>query len=336
MRGARVRVSRTMPPPNAERNMQLIRSATADPQTPTAVAIGNFDGMHRGHQAVFAAMRAEAQAGGLTPAALSFHPHPRRFFAPQSASFALESLGQKCRHFSQQGADIAWLLRFDVALARMGAERFLEEVLETRLRARAVITGANFVFGAGREGDTALLQQWGAARGVVIRPVSAVEIGGQVASSSAVRHAITRGDMATATALLGRPYAVMGRVRHGDQRGRTLGFPTANLRLNPALIAPRPGVYVARARWHGGEADAVVNWGSRPTVAGTMMQCEAHLLRWQGDLYGARLELSLRHRLRDEQAFADLKALTAQITQDVVQAQAWLADAGIAHDAPAR
>lgn len=306
--------------------MQLIRTLPERSDRPTAIAIGNFDGLHRGHAAVLEAMLQAAETNGLTPSVLTFEPHPRRLFAPQAALFRLEVLAVKLRRLKAAGVARVYMPRFTAAFAQITAEAFMREVLGQSLGAQAVVTGENFVFGHGRGGNVALLRQWGTAQQVRILTVPPFLADGMACSSSAVRAAIEAGDMARAEALLGRPYGIAGRVRHGDGRGTGLGFATANLALPPGCKIPAYGVYAARARVGADIFGGVANLGVRPTVqraAGPNL--EIHLFDTQAMLYGQRMEVDFYTRLRGEQQFASFAELSAQIARDCDVAKSVLA-----------
>ncbi len=226
--------------------MKLIRRLPEASDAATAVAIGNFDGLHLGHQAVIAAMRRAAEAHGFIPSVLTFEPHPRRFFAPASPAFRLERLRVKLARLRDAGVERVYMPKFNAPFAALTAQAFLQEVLARQLGARAVITGENFAFGKDRSGDIATLRAWGSAHGVEIIAVPPVRFGEAICSSSAIRAELAVGDVVAAKHLLGRPYQLTGRVVHGDGRGRTIGFPTANVSLPPTLKLPAYGVYAVR------------------------------------------------------------------------------------------
>ena len=251
------------------------------------------------------------------------HARPRR---PMQVVQAADELHVRHAPRPRLGLDVVVCLRFNRALAQMPAEGFIERLLVQGLRARHVVVGPDFRFGQARRGDVALLGAAGAAHGFSVATIAPFLLDGERVSSTAVRAALAHGDLALATRLLGRPYAVQGRVVHGDARGRTLGFPTANLRVRHGAPAAR-GVYAA---WVEGVAShavpAVVNSGLRPTVDGVLPLVEVHLLDFHGDLYGRRIRVRLAGHLRAERRFESLDALRAQITADVNAARARLAD----------
>lgn len=295
-----------------------------------AATIGNFDGMHRGHQAVLAALREQARARGLPALAILFEPQPLEFLRPQDAPARLTGISAKLRRLREFGLEGALCIRFNAAFAALGARAFVEQVLVDGARLKYLMIGDDFRFGRGREGDFALLQRAGAEWGFEVRQMDTHLHDEERISSTRIRAALAAGDLETAAALLGRPHGIEGRVMHGDKRGRLLGFPTANLALRVRAL-PMTGVFVVRAglhgqaaRWHG-----VANLGLRPTVGGSTPRLEVHLFDFAGDLYGRRLEVEFLHRLRAERRFESLEALQQQIAADAAAARAWLARPGV-------
>ncbi len=290
-------------------------------------AIGNFDGVHRGHRAVLAAAQGAAAARGAPFAVLTFEPHPRRFFAPGAPPFRLASFRSKVRLLASAGVEALFSLRFNRAFAILSAPDFIAEVLVRRLKLGGVAVGADFAFGHRRSGDVELLRRLGAAHGLSVTVVDAVRAAGRMASSSAVRECLLAGDPKGAAAILGHWWEVDGRVRQGDRRGRQIGFPTANLNLGD-LLMPRLGVYAVHVglgagdgvRWHGG----VANLGRRPTFGGEAVRLEAHLFDFDGDLYGRLARVALVEFLRPEQKFAGMAELRSQIARDSERARAVL------------
>lgn len=296
---------------------------------PAVVAIGNFDGVHRGHQALVGAARDQAAARGEVCLALTFDPHPAVVLNPERAPRSLTTLSQKAELLSALGIDVLAVLPFTSALASLAPADFAVRILVGPLGARAVVVGEGFRFGKARGGDVAELQRLGRDLGFEVVPVSAVLQDGLPVSSTRVRECLLRGDVTAAAALLGRAYFVEGKVVRGDGRGRTLGIPTANLAAENEIL-PKEGVYAARAA-RGDEVPghpAVVNIGRRPTFGGATVTTEAHLLDFEGDLYDQRLRVSFQARLRDERAFAGGEALRAQIQDDVAAARRVLAQEG--------
>ncbi len=294
-----------------------------------AVAIGNFDGMHRGHQAVIGEAGMLARATGAPWAALTFEPHPRTVFRPGDAPFRLTPEPAKARLIAAMGVDVLIVVPFDRDFSLLTAEDFVNEVLVGRLRARHVVAGYDFAFGKGRRGDCTLLLRMGREAGFDFTVVQAVRgEGGVVHSSSAVRDALREGRPRDAAAILGRSFEIEAEVVAGDARGRSIGFPTANLALGEYL-RPLSGVYAV----HAAVADdaprlqGVANIGRRPTVGGGEVNLEVHLFDFAGHLYGKRLRVELIEFLRPEKTFDGIASLRAQIARDCDDARAVLAGA---------
>lgn len=296
--------------------MQLIRHPERFDAPPSAVAIGNFDGLHRGHQRVIAAMREAAAQQQLVPSVLTFEPHPRQLFAPGTHQ-RIVPLGAKLRGLEAAGVQQVFMPRFDRGFASLSAAAFLEEVLGRQLNARAVVTGENFAFGQGRSGTVETLRDWGAQQGVAILTVPPLLAEGEVCSSSAVRLALEQGEVGHAGALLGHPYRIVGRVMHGDKRGRTLGMPTVNIHLQPGLKLPKLGIYATWVEVEGRRIMGAASLGVRPTIGGQAQpSLEVHLLDYAGDLYGARLGVEFVRFLRGEERFDSLEALVQAMQKD--------------------
>jgi riboflavin kinase / FMN adenylyltransferase len=306
--------------------MRILRHARAGGSDRSAVlAIGNFDGVHLGHQTVLAEARARARAAGTSFAVLTFEPHPRSVFQPGTAPFRLTPFRDKARLMAALGVETFIAHRFDLNFAKKSAEDFVRELLGRGLGVRHVVVGYDFVFGNRRRGNPAMLRELGAIHGFgvsVVDPVSSAS--GAVYASTLIRQHLVAGRPQEAAALLGRPWEIGGHVRMGDQLGRTIGFPTANLALDDYL-RPAAGVYAVRVgleeggrtRWFDGAA----NLGWRPTVDGKDLRLEAHLFDFDGDLYGARLRVAFIAALRPEQRFSGLEALKAQIAADCLEAR---------------
>lgn len=289
----------------------------------TIVVPGNHDGVHLGHQALLARARVLAAGRGLEVVALTFDPHPMVTVAPERAPVPLTTIARRTELLRAAGADRVAVARFDAAYAAQTAEEWITNELSGRLDARAVVVGVDFRFGKGRGGDLEGLRAMGRARGIEVDALGEVMLAGTTerASSTAIRTALARGDVAHAAALLTRPHSVDGTVVEGNQRGRTIGFPTANLVPDPILL-PLDGVYAVRARTSEGRwLDGVANLGSRPTFAAGR-SLEAHLFDFSGDLYGARLRLAFVERIRAEKKFDGVDALVAQIRLDADHARA--------------
>ena len=316
--------------------MRLFRDAVGGALFPqgSVVCIGAFDGLHLGHRALVRQAVARAESLGVAAVALSFEPLPREFFAARAGIASPPRLTlprAKVEGLQALGVDGIGLLRFDARLAAMTAEDFVRELLVHRLGAREVWVGPEFRFGKGRVGDLALLDALGARLGFAAREIAPVHGHGERISSTRIRELLKAGRFEHAAVLLGRPYAIGGRVVHGQQLGRTLGFPTANLRFpkTPALA----GIYATRVH---GVADAagrrvpwpsVSSFGTRPTVDGVEPLLEAHLFDFHGDLYGRHIEVEFVAKLRDELKFDGLPALTEQMHRDAEQARTLLAAA---------
>jgi riboflavin kinase/FMN adenylyltransferase len=295
---------------------------------PSAVAVGNFDGVHRGHQALVTAAVARARATGGPSLVLTFDPHPAHVLRPGGAPAALTTLEQKEELLAGLGVDRLAVLPFDGALAGLSPEAFARTVLRETLGARDVVVGESFRFGHRRAGDARTLASLGAELGFGVHAVPPVLEGGSPVSSSRVRDELARGRVGAAAALLGRPHFVDGRVVRGDGRGRAIGVPTANLAPDNEML-PAPGVYAGYCRLGGGESwPAVVNLGRRPTFGGGDLALEAHLIGFAGDLYGARVRLSFVAHLRDEERFPGPEALVARIREDVARARVLLSGPG--------
>jgi riboflavin kinase/FMN adenylyltransferase len=288
------------------------------------LTIGNFDGVHLGHRALLARLKETAQSKGLTPTVLTFEPHPRDFFAPESAPARLSTLREKLELLADAGVAQAYVVHFNARFAQLSAEDFIARVLIDSLHVRHLIIGDDFCFGAGRCGNFALLRAAGERYGFTVEAMDSVTLEGQRASSSAVRAALADGDMDRAARLLGRPYSIDGRVVHGDRMGRQFGFATANIRIkhnNPPLL----GVFAVEVGGLvGGACRGVANVGIRPTANKLPRPIlEVHLFDFSADIYGAHLNVRFLHKLRNEVHFADLAALKQQIALDVTEGRAY-------------
>ncbi|WP_368639215.1 bifunctional riboflavin kinase/FAD synthetase [Castellaniella ginsengisoli] len=307
-----------------------------DSTAPSAVTIGNFDGVHRGHQAILAQVRDAAAALGLVPTVMTFTPHPRAFFArrgqrPELIPTQISSLRDKVALLAEHGMRQIALQRFDQNLADMDAEDFIRHLLVRGLNTRWLLVGEDFRYGHKRSGDIDLLRRMGHAHGFEVRTLADVaDHQGQRISSSALRTALAVGNLARSSELLGAPYRISGHVIHGRKLGRDLGFPTLNLRV-PEPCAARSGIYVVRV--HGLDAQplpGVASLGVRPTVTrdGTLL-LETHILDRQVDAYGKLVCVEFLEFLRDEESFPDLTTLTAAIRQDAQGARDYFASHGL-------
>ncbi len=294
---------------------------------PHAVTIGNFDGLHLGHQAMLARLQDVARTRGLPSCVLSFEPHPREFFAPDQAPARLSSLREKAEWLLRLGIDRLHVLRFDRPFSALSPEAFIEQVLGRTLQARYVLVGDDFRYGARRAGDFALLKKTGEALDFETEFLPTVGIAGERVSSTAVRQALAAGELERAARLLGRPYSISGRVVHGDKLGRDIGFPTANIQLkhnHPPLM----GIFaVELSGLNGRSLPGVASLGRRPTVKGAdaVPVLEVHLFDFDADIYGRRVRVEFLHKLRDEAKYPDLDSLVAQIRRDVDNARQFLA-----------
>ncbi|HVZ00867.1 MAG TPA: bifunctional riboflavin kinase/FAD synthetase [Dongiaceae bacterium] len=302
------------------------------------IAIGNFDGVHRGHQAVLAQARGEARRRNAKLGVLTFEPHPRSFFRPGEPPFRLTPFRIKMRHLRDLGVDVAFVLPFDREMSQRSAETFITDVLVKGLGAAHVVVGSDFCFGKGRSGNATVLAEAGKRLGFGVTALSLQgepggkpgdEDEGAVYSSTLVRDRLLGGDPLAAALALDRPWEIEGRVEHGDKRGRTIGFPTANLHLGE-FMQPRLGVYAVKAAVDSGHdlqwIDGVANLGRRPTVAGEDLRFEVHLFDFSGDLYGKHLRVALLGFIRPEMKFSGLDQLKAQIAADCDTARRMLAE----------
>jgi riboflavin kinase/FMN adenylyltransferase len=293
---------------------------------PCIVALGAFDGIHLGHRAILATAVARGQARGDRTVACTFDRHPMEVLSPARAPAPLTTLEERLQLIAGTGVDLALVMAFTLELAGVEPETFVREVILGRLRAHEVVVGDNHTFGRGARGNAALLSAVGAPMGLVTHVVPPLLVDGVVVSSSEIRAVLREGDVGRAARYLGRPYSIAGRVSHGDGRGRTLGFPTANLEPERPLLLPR-GVYACRADVDGGTHEAVVNVGVRPTFGDNALAIEAHLMDMAADLYGRSLQLRFMARLRGERKFAGVDELRAQIARDVEAARSELSRA---------
>lgn len=284
---------------------------------PSAVTIGVFDGVHLGHRRVIADLI--ARCGEATPIAVTFDPHPLSVIAPERAPLMLTDVEQRIEQFRILGLEVAAILHFpDIRL--LSAEEFARRVLADALQAEKVVVGADFRFGHDRQGDADYLARSGAELGFEVDTVDMYGNLDGVVSSTRIRQTLLEGNVEEAAQMLTRPFELNGVVVEGDRRGRTIGFPTANLEVAPDRLVPGNGVYAARARFGDHDRAAVVNIGIRPTFDGSKVRIEAHLLDWEGDLYGSRLALQFISRIRGEKRFSSVEALKEQIGADVVRA----------------
>ena len=287
------------------------------------VAIGNFDGVHRGHRAVIGAALARARALGRKAAALTFAPHPRAFFRPQDPLFLLSREHEKLRLLAGAGLDGAIVMRFDAALAATPAQVFVERILVAGMGIGGAVIGFDFHFGQNRAGSPQYLTEQGARLGFAVDVVPPLEDEGRPISSGGIRQALAAGKVVEAAELLGAPWFVSGDVIHGEKRGRELGFPTANVRLDPAC-GLKHGIYAVRARVGSQIVDGVASFGRRPMFDDGAPLLEVFLFDFAGDLYGRTLDIAFIGWIRREQKFDSIDALKRQMDADVAQARAVL------------
>jgi len=288
----------------------------------TVLTIGNFDGVHQGHRALLARLKDTATQANLLPAVLTFEPHPREFFAPESAPARLSTLREKLELMADEGVELAYVGRFNAQFAALSAEDFIDRILIDTLRVKHLIVGDDFNFGADRRGNFALLRESGKRHGFEVAAVGSVIVADERVSSSGVRSALAEGRLEHAAALLGRPYSIDGRVVHGKKIGRQLGFATANIRIKHAKPALTGVFAVEVGGLPGGPHQGVANLGVRPSVNELLHPLlEVHLFDFSDDIYGRHLNVRFLHKLRSEARFPNLEALKAQIALDIVSAR---------------
>jgi riboflavin kinase/FMN adenylyltransferase len=298
--------------------MRIVRGLDQYPAEgpPSVVAQGTFDGVHLGHQAVIRTAVERARALDAFPVAVTFDPNPLTVLRPAEAPPELLPLDERLERIAELGPETCLVVPFTVQFAEVAADAYVKDVLLGLLKAREIVVGFNHAFGRGARGTPDLLARTAGSAGVRVHVVPPLLVDGLTVSSTAIREALRQGDVRQAASLLGRAYALRGIVARGAARGRTLGFPTANLAAPPGLPVAN-GVYAARAGWDGESAPAVVNVGVRPTFDGATRLVEAHLLDASPDLYGRRLTLAFVDRIRGERRFDSLEALREQIVEDV-------------------
>ena len=306
--------------------MEVFRHIATSPRRFVApvLTLGNFDGVHRGHQAILGRVAEIARVRGGEAVALTFNPHPVAVLRPERAPALITSLRDKIRLMAAVGVDVLVVQHFTPAFAQLSAEAFIERFVVQRLRATRLVVGHSVSFGHERRGDSALLAELGKRLGFEVEVVGPIGVDGHEVSSSAVRRAIAAGDVALATKLLGRPHRLGGRVVPGRRRGATIGFPTANVRVRVGM-SPPDGVYAVRVQYREAWLDGVANIGTNPTFGDVPRALEAHLFDFDADLYGERVSVAFIERLRSEIAFSSVEALVAQIGRDAERARAILA-----------
>lgn len=308
--------------------MRIVRGIANLPALPQGcvATIGTFDGVHLGHEALIRGLAEQGRRMGLPVVVALFEPQPREYFFPEQAPGRLCRLREKIQALAKLPVDLVLLLRFDRAMAEQAPEDFIQHTLIGGLRVKYLVVGDDFRFGRARRGDVAMLRQAGREAGFNVADTPTFAMDGRRVSSTWVREALEEGDCALAARLLGRPYAVYGRVVHGNKQGRILGFPTANLALRRKNV-PVKGVFAVTMRGINGRVVAgVANVGVRPTLdGGSAVLLETHLFDFQQDIYGRLVEVRFHGKLRDERRFSSMEALRAQIQEDAVAARAFLA-----------
>jgi len=302
--------------------MQIFRHFPDHPIAPTALAIGNFDGVHLGHQAILQRLGEVSAELNFTNSVLTFEPHPRELFAPDQAPARLTSMREKLELFAENGVKVAYVCPFDARFAAMTAQEFIAQILRQSLDARTVLVGEDFRFGAGRMGTVELLR----ASGIRVDKQPEVQVDGKRVSSTGVRLALATGDLNQARKLLGRSYSISGHVAHGDKLGRKLGYPTANIQMHHDR-PPLTGIYAVKlAGLDGGERPGVASLGVRPTMKQNAAPVlEVHLFDFNRDIYGQHVRVSFLKKIRDEEKFPDLESLKQQIALDELAAREYFA-----------
>jgi riboflavin kinase/FMN adenylyltransferase len=300
--------------------VELVHGALSIELPASVVTLGAFDGVHRGHQALIAEAVSAAKRHGLPAIAYTFDPHPAKVLAPKVAPRTLTSVRERVRLLRSYGIDTVVVEPFDAAFASLTADDWVERYLVARLHPKHVVVGFNFSYGKARGGNPEHLMRSGERHGFSVEVIDPVVIEGMVVSSTRVREFLLEGNVDGAAILLGRPFAITGTVVKGDQRGRTIGFPTANVEPDHELL-PEHGVYASRVDIGSSVVDAVTNVGKRPTFGGKQVTVETFLLDWSGDLYGKDLRVELIARLREERRFDGIEPLKAQLARDVENAR---------------
>ena len=302
--------------------MRILRGLASFPPElrPSVVALGVFDGIHLAHAKILTTAVGRARALDVSAVVCTFDPHPATVLFPERAPVPIATLDENLERMATLGPDAALVIPFTLPFSRMEPAVFVAEVIEATLGAREVVVGFNHTFGRGAGGTATLLQELGPRHGFVAHVLPPLQVNGQTVSSSAIREALREGDVGLVRSFLGHPYRVSGTVRRGAGRGRTLGFPTANLQPDRPLILAA-GVYAARAVWDDVRADAVVNVGYRPTFGEDQYWVEAYVFDFSGDLYERHLRLEFLHRIRAEMKFDGVEALKRQVAADMEAAR---------------
>lgn len=303
--------------------MEILRSVPDAASGPVALTIGNFDGVHLGHQAMLAKLRAAASARGLPACVMTFEPHPREFFAPDQAPVRLTTLREKLELLAHHGVDRVQICRFNFALAQVTAQEFIERILVRGMGVRWLQVGDDFRFGARRAGDLDMLKTFASRHDYEVEAIPTVLLDGERASSTAVRDALMAGDAVRAARFLGRPYSICGRVVRGDQLGRKIGFPTANVQMKHNR-PPLSGIFAVEfVRADGERLRGVASLGVRPTVKaqGAAPVLEVYLFDFSAEIYGEQVRVDFLHKFRDEAKYVDIGTLQQQIARDVADAR---------------
>jgi riboflavin kinase/FMN adenylyltransferase len=293
----------------------------------TVLSVGNFDGLHLGHQKILKLIVARARAVEQRSAVITFDPHPFRLLRPEQAPRMIQTLSQRLGGFETMGLDAALVLRFDRPFSLLSPEEFIQRILIDCLHVGAILVGANFCFGHLGAGNVSLLEDFGKRHGFDVETISPFEIGGRIVSSTAVRNAVAGGQVADAVLLLGRPFSLTGNIHPGAGRGRTILFPTLNMVPEQELL-PKLGVYVTESVIGGRVYPSVTNVGTRPTFDGQGVTVESHLLGFTGQVTDGPMEVRFFTRLRDEQKFSGVDELRAQIARDIATAQQYFSGRG--------
>ncbi|MFM9912731.1 MAG: bifunctional riboflavin kinase/FAD synthetase [Methylophilaceae bacterium] len=306
--------------------MEILRHFPAHAKTPCVLAIGNFDGVHIGHQAVFQRLIDQAQSLNITSCVMTFEPHPREFFTPEQAPARLTSLREKLELMEAAGVQKVHVCHFDAAFAAMSAEAFMANILHQALAVKRVMVGEDFRFGSKRSGDLNTLKAGGANFNFGVEPISPVMLAGERISSTTVRQALATGNLALAKTLLGRDYSISGHVVHGDKLGRTLGYPTANVQMHHDQ-PPLTGIYAVTLSGVGANPiPGVASLGVRPTVkTNGKPTLEVHLFDFNADIYNQHVRVHFLHKIRDELKFANVEELKRHMRLDEQAARAFLA-----------
>ena len=318
--------------------MKRIQLEGFNTQERAVVTVGSFDGLHIGHRAVIDRVKSLSAEREGTSVIVTFDPHPRQVISPDSAPKLLTSLEEKSAIFGRMGVDLLAVVSFTHDLRQLGPEAFVDRYLIDYLKAEMIVLGYDHGFGRDRSGDLETMQALAAGRGFVVESVPPALLEGDPVSSTRVRGHLELGEMEEAKRLLGEGYPISGVVEEGDGRGQTIGFPTANLNLASTKQLPPDGVYAGLIVSDDGSVDsrAVINLGTRPTFEENNRRFEAHILDFQGDLYGKHLTVALETRLRDEHKFENLESLKSQINEDIAEARRRLDGAGIQREYPNR